>query len=100
MSGRGSFSAGTHERRDSQIEKYDNDDGRNHESGVVGTVQPTGTGTPNETGEDERRQKEKNAGNLKPEGVTYAAEGLHETSYAAHEAMRGLSGVLARGAAA
>lgn len=85
------------ERRNAKIEEDDDYDRRGDESAVIGAMFPTGACLPNFGGEDEHRQQEEDAGNLKPERAADAAKGAQKAADPFGEAAADASGSLSDG---
>jgi len=82
------------EGTDSKIGEDDNNNGGRNKGSVVGAVSIAHSRTPERGSENEYRQEEENAGNLKPENAADAAKGLQKSAQAAGKATGGFHGCL------
>jgi hypothetical protein len=82
------------EGTDSKIGEDDNNNGGRNKGSVVGAVSIAHSRTPERGSENEYRQEEENAGNLKPENAADAAKGLQKSAQTAGKATGGFHGCL------
>jgi hypothetical protein len=79
-----------HEGCDAKIKENHDENYRGHKASMIGTMIPTGAGSPNHWSKDNYREQKKDAGDFKPNNAADSTERAQETADALGDTVTGL----------